>query len=75
LGGTGLTPADVVMQNIEASSGLNFSQPIIVGNLTQQLEAILGDTVNISQFLDNAIGMPSISLTPLPLFVLRLTVS
>lgn len=62
LAGTGLTPVDILMASVENSTGINFTQPIIIGNLSQQLQDILGSTVNISQFLDNTIGPGSYDL-------------
>lgn len=44
------------MEQIESASGFNFTQNITVPDFAAQLQEILGESVNISAFLDTVIG-------------------
>ena len=45
------------MQQISAASGFDFSQNITIPNLAAQLQLLLGETVNITEYLESVIGM------------------
>ena len=44
------------MQQIEAQSGFNFTQNITIPDFAEQLQDLLGNSVNISEFLDGVLG-------------------
>eukprot|EP00026_Physarum_polycephalum_P001035 Phypoly_transcript_01036.p1 GENE.Phypoly_transcript_01036~~Phypoly_transcript_01036.p1 ORF type:complete len:1168 (+),score=174.37 Phypoly_transcript_01036:78-3581(+) len=62
LAGTGDTPADIIMTQIEEQSGFNFTQNITIPDFAAQLQELLGDNVNVTDFLDSIIGPGSYNL-------------